>query len=120
MLNLCSSKNLYFTVNLFIIEKIDNLEGFEPGCHSHWYRTLAELRIVPNDWKTEIFNQGIEPHIGQICVPEYEWDRYKPCMAWIYSNVKSNKEVTQIHTKYQAPQNGPNRAVFQNPIKWWM
>jgi hypothetical protein len=107
-----------------IIAAADQLEGFRPDhrFHNHWYRTLAELRVVPDDYAVAMFDEGIEPSSAKLDIPENEWDNFKPCMAWIYSNIPSNKEAARLHTKYHAPlpaEKVPNRAVFSNPIKWW-
>lgn len=77
-----------------IIDNIDLLESFvynkkNPKYYYHagYERTLAEVRILPNDYKLP----GLNIKVRDLGIDEKDWDKYETVPCWIYSNNTANK-----------------------------
>ena len=88
-----------------VIEKTDYLEGFMPELPAYYQRTLAVLRILPDDYENNLFNQSIDLNPNRsLEIPKETWLDYPSMPTWIYSNVDCNTIVQNSNF---------------NPIKWW-
>ena len=87
-----------------IIGSVDSLEGFSPRralTHKYgYYRTLAWLNMLPNDFKHYLFSKSNNLLDGErdLKIPIKEWDKYERVPCWVYSSVFQNEKSTQFDT----------------------
>jgi hypothetical protein len=100
-----------------VIERVDALEGFSPDHSYGYWRTLMEVKVLPEDYTHELFNEGIHADDRDLKIPEDKWDF--PCVpAWVYSNARSNHACQQCFSG-DTDIFGPKRGVYDSPILWW-
>ena len=77
-----------------MIKTVDRLESFSPtGGVFGYHRTLVKMRMLPDDYQHDLFDQDIRVDDRSLEIPEDEWDQFPWIPAWTYSNEKSNLEV---------------------------
>jgi gamma-glutamylcyclotransferase (GGCT)/AIG2-like uncharacterized protein YtfP len=97
-----------------VITEVDRLESFLPTNPDripyYYIRTLAELRIVPDDFCKDLFDMSLhdwydidrEQRVlyaaNQYYLPETEWN-FPRVPAWIYSNHEANFACQQANQK---------------------
>jgi gamma-glutamylcyclotransferase (GGCT)/AIG2-like uncharacterized protein YtfP len=88
------------------IKKLDRLESFDPNAtkHGHYLRTLANVRLLPEDYQENVFEEGLSLQERSLNIPHNKWDSFESVPAWIYSTEKSNL----ISQKYK-----------NNPLIWF-
>lgn len=95
-----------------MIPGVDSLEGFRPSRialkengrpeeeNSYgYYRTLAWLRILPDDYEHDLYENGSLGCDRDLKIPTSEWEKYERIPAWVYSNVASNTASIKAETK---------------------
>lgn len=77
-----------------MIPSVDSLEGFSPkrgGSHHYYIRTLAKLKLLPEDFTHHFIEDNSLQQIRDFKIPEEEWKNYPDVYCWIYSNETANK-----------------------------
>jgi hypothetical protein len=98
-----------------LIVDIDHLEGFKPNQKNHYYiRTLMKLRILPNDFDKEFYDEMIPfnltpDKIRDLQIPQDKWRQYPSVPAWVYSNSEANVDVANLWL---------NATIEENPLIW--
>lgn len=87
------------------VKLLDHLESFDPNQEPrHYVRTLANVRILPEDYIENVFEEGLMLQERSLNISYTKWHTFESIPAWIYSTKKSNS----ISKKYD-----------QNPIIWY-
>lgn len=101
-----------------MIKRVDALESFSPKMYdpakmnwdySYYFRTLATLRLLPDEYEHKLFPRDKEPDIWgyrNLEIPPAEFVNYQPIACWIYSSLKQNAKLL---AKPELP---------ANPILW--
>ena len=103
-----------------VIERVDALEGFSPDHSFGYWRTLMEVKVLPDDYEHELFETSIRTGDRDLCIPEEKWDF--PCVpAWVYSNADSNRACQSCFCNPHDDllDNGPRRSTWASPLLWW-
>lgn len=110
----------YYTPQDFpaVIERVDALEGFSPDHSYGYWRTLVEVRVLPDDYEHELFETGIRVDDRDLRIPEEEWINYPTSPAWVYSNAKSN-HACQICFSGDSDLSKQSRTQYDSPVLWW-
>lgn len=104
--NACGVAELFFYDPhdwAFILKKIDTLEGFSYSQSSYGYhRTLINVRLLPDDFGDDIYDQGLRLKERDFKIPRDEWNF--PCIAaWVYSNLSANFSCKKTLNDQQNP-----------------
>lgn len=91
-----------------VIKSVDALEGFTPHHNYGYNRTLMNVHLLPDDYKSHWFENGIRATSGprDLEIPQEEWESYPKVPCWLYSNRESNKECQK-------------EVAETSPILWW-
>ena len=89
----------------YVLPAIDRLEGFSSNNkNSYGYkRTLINVKIIPDDYAVDLYNEGIMLDNRDLKIPRECWD-FPQTPAWVYSNYRANSLCKQ------------NLENFENPI----
>lgn len=106
--NACGIAELFFYKEedwSLILPVIDRLEGFSSHNKSPYgyKRTLINVRIIPDDYADQIYDEGIMLENRDLKIPREYWD-FPKVAAWVYSNSRANNLCKQ------------NLDNFENPI----
>lgn len=78
-----------------LIYQIDLLEGFYPCnknlktyVYADYERTLADVKIIPDNYKVEF--PGLRIRKRDLNIPVEEWSKWQSIPCWIYSNCEAN------------------------------
>jgi len=81
-----------------MIRGVDSLEGFYPPTNREsysnygYFRTLAWLHILPDDFQHELFPKGKAnlSAMRDLQIPKAHWERYERLPCWVYSSRGQN------------------------------
>lgn len=98
-----------------MIPGVDSLEGFSPGYYRNYdygyFRTLVWINLLPKDTVNEWFPESKAAelwHRRDMKIDPKTWNDYEKVPAWVYSNVSSNRQLTQDVIE----------AVDNSPLIW--
>lgn len=91
-----------------MIPGVDALEGFRPddnndtwGNRYGYYRTLAWLHLLPEDFQHILFQPkrlGDLPQVRDIGIPQDKWEDYDRVPCWVYSSRHQNEAANESGT----------------------
>jgi len=78
-----------------MIPRVDALESFNPNRKQfdeyYYHRTLANLRVLPDDFNHELFNKIDLWRERDLDIPSSQWEQFPIMRCWIYSSIKENR-----------------------------
>lgn len=88
-----------------MIPGVDSLEGFTPPRNNEdtgrwwgYFRTLAWLHILPNDFDHELFSDVDLGMLRDLNLKEDTWSQYERVPCWVYSSKKQNEAAKDCGT----------------------
>ena len=90
-----------------MIGPVDGLEGFSPQRDNGrggygYYRTLAWLHILPEDFKSKFFDTDPWPGDPRtLSIPVEDWGKHQRVPCWVYSSRRQNERSVDGGLDYQ-------------------